>query len=72
MHLEIFKRKQEWFSKMRKMHMAIWYFENNVNPSVEEAKLRLEYIQNRGSTAYAFIFKQRFNETELLKYKITQ
>ena len=24
-HVDILKRKQEWFSKMRDMHMALWY-----------------------------------------------
>jgi len=57
---------------MGKMHIAIWYVENIVIPSVEEARERLEYIQNRGSTPYAFTFKQKFSETEFVNYKITQ
>ena len=66
MHVEIFKRKQEWFNKMEKMHMVIWYIDNGAIPSVEEGKLRLEYIQDNGPTPYAFNFKKKFNEKELM------
>ncbi|MGK0174864.1 MAG: hypothetical protein ACI9AT_001246, partial [Ulvibacter sp.] len=44
-HVEIFKRKKEWFKKMLKMHMVLWYIEDGHIPTVEEGKERLEYLQ---------------------------
>ncbi|KGK28987.1 MULTISPECIES: DUF3291 domain-containing protein [Cellulophaga] len=59
-HVEIFKRKKEWFHKMTAMHMAFWYVQENHRPTVEEAKKRLAYLQKHGETPYAFTFKSKF------------
>jgi len=40
-HVEIFKRRKEWFEKMMQMHMALWYVNPEHKPSTEEAKERL-------------------------------
>lgn len=60
-HVEIFKRKKEWFHKMEDMHMAMWYIEDHVYPSVLDARERLNYIRKHGETPYAFTFKNRFS-----------
>lgn len=59
-HLEIFKRKNEWFDKMPEMHMALWYVEPGHNPTPEEAKQRLEYLQKNGESEYAFTFRSQY------------
>ncbi|MBC9797444.1 DUF3291 domain-containing protein [Sinomicrobium weinanense] len=60
-HVEIFKRKKEWFHKMQEMHMAMWYIEDDLYPSVSDARERLEHIREHGETPYAFTFKNRFS-----------
>lgn len=72
LHREIFKRKQEWFNKMEKMHMAIWFLEGESYPTVNEGRTRLEYIQNNGPTPYAFSFKNSFKETDLAEYNLAK
>ncbi len=68
-HVEIFKRKKEWFHKMTDMHMAFWYVEAGSFPSPEEANERLKYLNLNGETPYAFTFKSKYTATEAQKYK---
>ncbi|MEX0287509.1 MAG: DUF3291 domain-containing protein [Flavobacteriaceae bacterium] len=63
-HTEIFKRKKEWFSKMKEMHMACWYIPEGELPTTEEAKKRLAYLNKHGETPYAFTFKSKFSAAE--------
>jgi len=67
-HVEILKRKKEWFHKMPRMHMACWYVENGHEPSPLEAKERLYHLQEHGESPYAFTFKNRFSVEELQQY----
>ncbi|NJB70451.1 hypothetical protein GGR42_000913 [Saonia flava] len=67
-HIEIFKRKKEWFSKISEMHMAFWYIEEGVVPTSKDAKERLLYLNQHGETPYAFTFKNKFTVEELLRY----
>lgn len=59
-HIEIFKRRKEWFEKMPKMHMVLWYIEDGHIPTLDEGKERLLHLQERGESAYAFTFKSDF------------
>ncbi len=67
-HLDIFKRRKEWFEKMTQMHMALWFVPENHKPSVEEATLRLDYLRTHGETPYAFSFKKRFSAKEAINF----
>lgn len=58
-HVEIFKRRKEWFEKIDDMHMALWYIEEGAFPTPEEGKERLEYLQQHGASDYAFTFKRK-------------
>lgn len=68
-HVEIFRRKKEWFHKMSAMHMALWYVENGHNPSPEEAKERLALLNKLGETPFAFTFKSDFDSADALNYQ---
>ncbi len=59
-HIEIFKRKKEWFHKALKMHMVLWYVEEGHIPTLEEGIDRLKYLQNHGESEYAFSFKSSY------------
>ncbi|MCH9661488.1 MAG: DUF3291 domain-containing protein [Bacteroidetes bacterium] len=59
-HIEIFKRKKEWFSHLKKMHMVLWYIEEGHIPTLEEAKERLVHLQTHGESKYAFSFKSSY------------
>ena len=68
-HIEVFKRRKEWFSKMRDMHMALWYVESGHEPTPDEAKHRLAYLNEHGVTPYAFTFKSNFSVADHDNYK---
>jgi len=69
-HLSIMKRKKDWFSKMKEMHMVLWYVEDGHAPTPEEAKQRLAYIRKHGETSYAFSYKSNFSIEVLNSYNI--
>ena len=59
-HVEIFRRRKEWFHKMPRMHMVMWYVNEGHIPTIEEAKERLNYLHKHGESEYAFTFKSKF------------
>ncbi|CAN5714393.1 DUF3291 domain-containing protein [soil metagenome] len=63
-HVEIFKRRKEWFEKMPEMHMALWYVPVTHLPTVAEATERLVHLRKNGETPFAFGFKKRFRIEE--------
>jgi Domain of unknown function (DUF3291) len=63
-HVEIFKRRKEWFEKMPEMHMALWYIPAAHLPTLAEAIQRLTYLRNNGETPFSFSFKKRFTMEE--------
>ena len=65
LHVEILKRKKEWFEKMDQMHMALWYVEKGIFPSPIEAKEKLEYLRAHGETPLSFSFKSKFIPNDL-------
>ena len=67
-HIEVFKRKKEWFSKIKMMHMAFWYVPEGYEPTFQDAKNRLDYLNNHGDTPYAFSFKSKFSSQDSLNY----
>jgi hypothetical protein len=68
-HIEVFKRKKEWFSKLNMMHMALWYVPEGYEPTFQDAKDRLDYLNSNGDTPYAFSFKSKFTPEDALTYK---
>lgn len=68
-HIEVFKRKKEWFSKMKMMHMAFWYIPEGYEPTFQDAKDRLDYLNKHGDSPYAFSFKSKFTFEDALNYK---
>ena len=68
-HIEVFKRKKEWFRKMKMVHMAFWYVVEGYEPTFQDAKDRLDYLNSNGDTPYAFSFKSKFSPEDALTYK---
>jgi hypothetical protein len=64
-HLEVFKKRHDWFEKMPKMHYVLWYVPAGHQPTVEEAMQKLEHLRTHGETPYAFSFKKKFTPNQL-------
>lgn len=58
-HLEIMRRRREWFDKME-FHLALWWVPTGHRPSVAEAKERLALLRQSGPTPSAFTFSRPF------------
>lgn len=59
-HVEILRRKKEWFSTMRDRHMVLWWVKAGHLPTIEEAGEKLSLLREAGPTAQAFTFKTPF------------
>jgi heme-degrading monooxygenase HmoA len=57
-HIEVMKRRREWFEKFDGAFMALWWVEAGHLPTVEEAKQRLDQLYQRGESEFAFSFKK--------------
>ena len=63
MHIEVLRRRREWFEHFGQTYTALWWIEAGTLPTLEDAKERLAHLEAHGPSAYAFTFKQRFLPT---------
>jgi hypothetical protein len=59
-HVEIMRRRREWFARMSEAYMVLWWVPRGHRPSVAEAVERLETLRRQGASAAAFTFRQPF------------
>jgi hypothetical protein len=59
-HVEILRRRKEWFERMQEQHMVLWWVAHGHRPSVEEALERLEHLRAHGPGEHAFTFRHNF------------
>jgi heme-degrading monooxygenase HmoA len=59
-HVEVMKRRREWFEKFDGVFLALWWVPVGHLPSVEEAKARLEELHRHGASERVFTFQQPF------------
>ena len=59
-HLDIMRRRREWFERLAKAHMVLWWVPKNHIPTVEEALQRLDTLREKGATKEAFTFREPF------------
>ena len=60
MHVEVFKERKKWFTKLGKPHMALWWVPAGHVPTLDEAKEKLELMAQHGPTEEAFTFGKVF------------
>jgi len=59
-HVEILKRKREWFERM-KLNYVLWWVPAGHIPTVDEAVAKLEYLRSKGPSADAFHFGEAYS-----------
>ena len=59
-HTKVLTRRRDWFEKLDRPHMALWWVPAGILPTVEDAKRRLQMLAERGPTPDAFTFRDRF------------
>lgn len=63
-HIEIMRRKQEWFENMRESHMVLWWVPVGQRPSLHAAKDKLCGLRAKGASPEHFSFKNAFSSPE--------
>ena len=59
-HVEIMRRRREWFERMGEAYMVLWWIRAGHRPSVAEAIAKLEQLRAAGPTPAAFTFRHAF------------
>jgi hypothetical protein len=59
-HVELMRRRREWFEPMREAFVVLWWVPRGHRPSVDEAIARLDTLRALGPTAEAFSFRKPF------------
>ena len=66
-HVEILNRKREWFSRLGKMHMVLWWVPEGHEPTLAEAVAKLEHLRQHGPSAEAFTFGEAYSAPDAEK-----
>jgi hypothetical protein len=59
-HLDVLKRRRDWFEKITSTYLALWWVPAGTIPTIEEAKRRLDLLERRGPSIDAFTFRDPF------------
>lgn len=59
-HVEIMRRRKEWFHRMKDAYVVLWWVRKGHRPSVQEAIAKLEHLRQHGPTEAAFSFRHAF------------
>ncbi|HTD13133.1 MAG TPA: DUF3291 domain-containing protein [Steroidobacteraceae bacterium] len=59
-HLEIMRRRREWFERMSELYLVLWWVPRGHRPTVAEAIERLQALRREGPHSEAFTFGQLF------------
>ena len=67
-HVEVLRLRKDWFHLMKEAYYVLWWVPAGHIPDLEEAKVRLKYLQDHGPGPKAFDFKNihppRHNQAE--------
>ncbi len=62
-HSYFVRSGRKWFDKLSQPNMALWWVTDGHEPTLEEAKEKLELLESIGPSADSFNFKEIFNPT---------
>ena len=57
-HTPVMRRRNEWFEKHESAYMALWWIPEGHLPTPEEAKQKLEYLNQFGEDENVFTFRK--------------
>ncbi len=63
-HVEIMRRRREWFEPMRDAQLVLWWVPNSHRPTIAEALAKLDALRAKGPTAEAFTFRNAYRPPE--------
>jgi heme-degrading monooxygenase HmoA len=66
-HAEVMRQRRDWFEKFDRVYLALWWIPAGHIPTIDEAKLRLASLEEKGPTPFAFTFKTTFTPEQALE-----
>lgn len=54
LHKRIYERKDEWFGATGGQRFVMWWIEPGTVPTIDDAKARLDHLNEHGNTDFAF------------------
>jgi len=63
-HVDIMRRRKEWFERMREAYMVLWWVSKGHRPTPNEAIEKLLLLREQGPTPEAFTFRHAFGPPE--------
>ena len=60
-HTAIMKRRREWFTRMAQADLCLWWGPAGHEPTIAEAKARLDLLEAKGPTPESFTFGEAFS-----------
>jgi heme-degrading monooxygenase HmoA len=60
-HAAVMRRRREWFERLDRIFVALWWVPAGHRPSVAEAVARLAHLEQHGPSAFAFSFGEPFD-----------
>ncbi|MFF2308061.1 DUF3291 domain-containing protein [Streptomyces sp. NPDC058128] len=67
-HLEVMRRRREWFARHVESHLVLWWVPAGHVPSVTEALERLADLRANGPSPRAFTFASSYSATEAAEH----
>lgn len=59
-HVEVMRRRKEWFSHMAEAFVVLWWVPEGHRPSIEAAIAKLDLLRSAGPSEQAFTFRQAY------------
>lgn len=53
-HKKFFNRRADWFGALNSHHLVMWWVEEGHCPTLQEAKARLDHLDENGDSDFAF------------------
>ena len=63
-HVEIMRRRREWFGRMAEAGVVLWWVPRGQRPSIEEALSKLAHLREHGPTRFAFTFREAYPQPD--------
>ena len=60
MHVQVLRRRREWFERMSEAYAACWWVPEGHRPSTDEAEERVRHLRAHGPTQTAFTLRVSF------------
>ena len=59
-HTAVLARRKDWFEKLDRPHLALWWTRAGSRPTAAEGLARLDHLHRHGPTEHAFTFTKPF------------